>query len=68
MTAITHSKFYTFTCKFCVAVRNVFAGMLVAIIAFGEQAGRSRAASELARMGYYDEAKNLMLNKDTKNV
>lgn len=68
MTAITHSRFYNFTCKFCVAVRNLFVGAIVALIAFGEQAGRSRAASELARMGYYDEAKNLMLGKDTKNV
>jgi len=35
----------------------VFIGM----IALGESAGRARAASELARMGYYEEAKNLML-------
>ena len=35
--------------------------VFIGIIAFGESAGRSRAASELARMGYYEEAKNLML-------
>jgi len=29
--------------------------------AFGESAGRARAASELARMGYHEEAKRLML-------
>ena len=44
----------------------VLAGIWTGMIAMGEQAGRSRAASELARMGYYDEAKQLML-KDTKN-
>jgi hypothetical protein len=43
------------------AVGTVLAGIWVGMIAMGEQAGRSRAASELARMGYYDEAKNLML-------
>jgi len=29
--------------------------------AMGESAGRARAASELARQGYYKEAKKLML-------
>lgn len=33
----------------------------VAMIAAGEQAGRSRAAAELARMGYYEEARKVML-------
>lgn len=33
----------------------------VAIIAAGEQAGRARAAAELARMGYYEEARRVML-------
>jgi hypothetical protein len=40
--------------------------VFIGIIAFGESAGRARAASELARMGYYDEAKNLMLGKDAR--
>jgi hypothetical protein len=31
------------------------------MIAFGESAGRARAASELSRMGMHDEAKALML-------
>ena len=48
-------------------VGTVLAGIWMGMIAFGEQAGRSRAASELARMGYYDEARNLMLGKDIKN-
>ena len=40
--------------------KSLFA-VFIGIVAFGESAGRARAASELARMGYYDEAKNLML-------
>ena len=45
-----------------------FLTVFIGIIAFGESAGRARAASELARNGYYDEARNLMLQggKDEK--
>jgi hypothetical protein len=35
------------------------------IWAFGESAGRARAAAELSRQGYHQEARNLMLG-DTK--
>ena len=34
--------------------------MFVGIIAFGESAGRARAASELSRQGFHKEAKALM--------
>ena len=44
-------------------VGAVLTGIWLGMIAFGENAGRARAASELARMGYYDEARNLMLGK-----
>jgi len=50
------------------SVGLVLAGLWAGMIAMGEQAGRSRAASELARMGYYDEAKELMLDRKDKNV
>ena len=43
------------------AIGKVLLTVFIGIIAFGESAGRARAASELARMGYYNEAKNLML-------
>ena len=46
------------------AVGALLTTLFVGIIAFGEQAGRARAASELARMGYYDEARTLMLQGD----
>lgn len=53
--------YWNFTCKFCDVIRKVLLASFVGIIAIGENAGRARAASELARMGYYDEAKILML-------
>ena len=67
MTSIAQT-YWTFTCKFCTAVRNTLITIFVGIIAFGESAGRARAASELARMGYYDEAKALMIQGAKKNV
>ena len=45
---------------FKVVGKSLFA-MFIALIAFGESAGRARAASELAHQGYMEEAKNLML-------
>ena len=66
MTAITHTTFYNITCKICTVIRNALVTAFVAIIAFGESAGRARAASELARQGYYQEAQNLMLGKDAR--
>ena len=52
------------------SVGIVLAGIWAGMIAMGEQAGRSRAAAEQARMGYYDEAKSLMLTKteETKDA
>jgi len=58
--------YWTFTCKFCNVIRKAQFTALVAVVAFGESAGRARAASDLARMGYYNEAKNLMLGKDAR--
>lgn len=49
-------------------IGSVAMGIILGMIAAGEQAGRSRAAAELARMGYYDEAKRIMLKKDQENV
>ena len=50
------------------AIGKGFIAVFIGIIAFGESAGRARAASELARMGYYEEAKRLILRKDLENV
>lgn len=54
---------WNYTCKICSKVRNILGIILVGLIAFGESAGRARAASELSRMGYHDEAKALMLSQ-----
>ena len=53
---------WNYTCKICSVIRNAFAVAFVGIIALGESAGRARAASELSRQGYHDEAKALMLS------
>ena len=53
---------WTYTCKICKVINKALAVMFVGIIAFGESAGRARAASELSRQGYHDEAKALMLS------
>ncbi len=60
MTAITQTT-WTFTCKTCAIIRNMFVGALATMIAITETAGRSRAAAELTRQGYHKEAKALML-------
>tara|TARA_Y100000389_G_C17388502_1_gene478469 strand:+ start:435 stop:641 length:207 start_codon:yes stop_codon:yes gene_type:complete len=64
MTAIElRSTTWDFTCKTCAVIRNVLLGMWIAMIAFGESAGRARAAAELSRQGYHEQARNLMLDQ-----
>jgi hypothetical protein len=48
MTAITHTSFYNITCKICDVIRKALIAAFVGIIAMGENAGRARAAAELA--------------------
>ena len=58
--------YWTYTCKFCEVIRKAFYVAFVGLIAMGESAGRARAAAELSRMGYHEEAKNIMLGKDAR--
>ena len=58
MTSATISTYY---CTFCDAVKTIAITAFCSMIAFGESAGRARAASELSRMGMHDEAKALMM-------
>ena len=60
MTAITTTT-WTYTCKACTYLRNVLVGIVATMIAFTETAGRSRAAAELTRQGYHEEAKALLM-------
>ena len=52
---------WSYTCKICKTIRTALGIAFVGLIAFGESAGRARAAAELHRQGYYKEAKALML-------
>jgi len=47
---------------------SIAIGIFVGMIAMGETAGRARAAAELSRQGYHEEAKRLMLRKDQEIV
>jgi|TARA_B100001094_G_scaffold299365_1_gene324017 hypothetical protein len=53
---------WTYTCKICKILRTALSVAFVGLIAFGESAGRARAAAELSRQGYHDEARSLMLS------
>ena len=53
-TPVTTPKFIRTLGKYAVA-------FAMGVWAFGESAGRARAAAELHRQGFYEEAKRLML-------
>jgi predicted nucleic acid-binding Zn ribbon protein len=64
---MTTATIYTYTCKFCEAVADAVSATFKSFLRTCEAMGRARAASELARQGFYDAAKALMLeNKDVK--
>ena len=45
------------------AIGKTIIAIWIGFIAFGESAGRARAASELHRLGYVEEARRLMLDE-----
>lgn len=49
------------TPKFIKTLGKVLVAVAMALWAFGESAGRARAAAELSRQGYHEEARRLML-------
>lgn len=49
-------------CAFCAKLENAFESF----VEFFERIGRARAAAELTRQGYYEEAKRLMLEVDKR--
>ena len=53
---------WTYTCKICKILRTALSVAFVGLIAFGESAGRARAAAELSRQGFHKEARALMLS------
>ena len=50
------------TTDFSKTVGKYLVAFAMGVWAFGESAGRARAAAELSRQGYYKEAKALMLD------
>jgi len=60
MSAIAMTS-WNIICKPCLLIRNAFITFIAYVVASGEIAGRSRAAAELARLGYQEEAKALMV-------
>ena len=48
--------------KFIKTLGKYAVAFAMGVWAFGESAGRARAAAELHRQGFYEEAKRLMLN------
>ena len=49
------------TTDFGKIIGKTLIALWIGFIAFGESAGRARAAAELSRQGYTEAAKNLML-------
>lgn len=66
MTSITHSSFYNVTCKICDVIRKGFIVAFIAMVGFAESTARARAARELANMGLYEEAKEVMMYRSKK--
>ena len=67
MGKMTTTVLYNTTCKVCDTIKLGLVTAAKAVWAFGESAGRAKAAAELHRQGYTKEAKALMLG-DNNNV
>jgi len=64
MTAATiRNNTWGLTCKVCKVLQTALVTFAMGVWAFGESAGRARAAEALWREGYHEEAKRLMLEK-----
>ena len=61
--ATMKSNTWTYTCKMCSIISKALTIAFMAIVAFGESAGRARAAAELSRQGFHEEARALMLDR-----
>ena len=62
VTTLTYT--FTYTNRVLSALGKALMAVWVSLAAAGEAAGRARAAAELSRLGYVDEARNLMTGKD----
>ena len=57
----TTTVLYNTTCRVCETIKLGLLAFAMSVWAFGESAGRAKAAAELHRQGYTKEAKALML-------
>ena len=58
---MTTATLNTYYCTFCAAIAKFANKTLTKFMNTCDSIGRARAAAELSRMGYYAEAKALML-------
>ena len=61
---MTTATIYIATCELCNNVRDMLSKSLDTMINTCETIGTARAVQQLASMGHYDLAKNLMLDKN----
>ncbi len=59
--ATMKSNTWSITCKLCKVLQASLVTFAMGVWAFGESAGRARAAEALWREGFHEEAKRLML-------
>ena len=62
---MTTTLIYKQTCEVCEKIKNAFLKVLLVIWEFGEAVGRAKAAAQLHRDGFHEEAKSLYM--DNKN-
>ena len=65
---MTTATLTTYYCAICASIANFASKTLTKTMNVCDSIGRARAAAELSRMGYYKEAKALMLGKSVEEV
>jgi len=59
---MTTQALYNTTCTICEKIAHLTLVVLKEIWSFCEAVGKAQAANRLSAMGYYEEAKKVMLN------
>ena len=59
---MTTQTLYNTTCTICEKIADLTLVVLKEIWSFFEAVGKAQAANRLSSMGYYEEAKKVMLN------
>ena len=65
---MTTTTLNTYYCAFCAAVAKFANKFFTKTMKTFDSIGRARAANQLAQMGYYKEAKAIMLGKSVEEV